>query len=130
MEILPADYEHVWMGIEPHYIHTFEQGRTSSDVPMDKRVLIQMSVYVDSRTVSGNIESFLCLQQSSQQPLYLPTLLDQTHSLEWPIHKPYEARIRPPEADLRLCKRWKDHCIDFHTGICDEVKVARISTIG
>ncbi|RDL33824.1 uncharacterized protein BP5553_08192 [Venustampulla echinocandica] len=129
-EILPADYERVSMGIEPHYIRTSEKGRASGDVPKDQRVLILISVYLDPRAISRKFDYFLYLQQSDQQAIHLPDLLDQTHSLEWPAHKPYEARIRPQEADLRLCKRWKDHCTEFHNGICgDEIKVPRISTI-
>jgi hypothetical protein len=128
-EILPADYERVWMGIEPDYIHTFEKGRTIRDVSKDQRVLIRISIYVDPRIISKKFDYFLYLQQSDQQAMHLPDLLDHTHSLEWPIHKPYEARIRPPEADLRLCKRWKDHCIEFHNGVCDKIKVPKISTI-
>jgi hypothetical protein len=27
-----------------------------------------------------------------------------------------------------LCKRWKDHCIEFHNGICEEIKLPKIST--
>jgi len=128
-KILPADYERVWMGIEPHYIHTFETGRTYSDVPNDQRVLIQIAVYLDPRTTFREFDYFLYLQQSRQQPMHLLDLLNQTHSLEWPTHKPYEARIRPPEADLRLCKRWKEYCNEYHKGVCDEIKVPKVSVI-
>ncbi|KAE9365394.1 HET-domain-containing protein [Stipitochalara longipes BDJ] len=128
-KILHADYERIWMGIEPHYIHTFESGRTYSDVSKDQRVLIRISIYLDQRDISGDFDYFLYLQQSSQQPVHLTDLLNQTHSLKWPTHEPYEARIRPPIADLRLCRRWKDHCIEFHSGVCNETKVPKISAL-
>lgn len=129
VKILPTDYERVYMGIEPHYINNFERGRTYSDASKDQRVLIRITVYIDPRDISREFDYFLYLQGSSEQAPRLPDLLDQTHSLEWPTHKPYEARIRPPEADLRLCKRWKDHCVEIHKGICEEIKAPGISTI-
>jgi hypothetical protein len=128
-KVLPADYERVWMGIEPHYIHTFERGRTYSDVSKDQWVLIRISIYLDQRDTLGDFDYFLYLQQSRQQPMHLTDLLDQTQALKWPTHKPFEARIRSTDADLRLCKRWKDHCIEFHSGICAETKVASVSAL-
>jgi hypothetical protein len=117
------------MGIEPHYIHTFEKGRTLSEASKDQHILIQICVYLDPRTISREFDYFLFLQHSNKEAMHLPDLLNQTHSLEWPTHKPYEARIRPREADLRLCKRWKNHCIKFHNGVCDKIRIPKISTI-
>lgn len=128
-KILPADYERVWIGIEPHEIHTFENGRTYREVSKDQRVLIQISFYLDPRTISQKFEYFLYLQQSEEHPMHLSDLLDQTHSLEWPTHKPYEGRIRPPEADQRLFKRWKDQCIELHNGVCSKTNIPAISAI-
>jgi hypothetical protein len=128
-KILPADYERVWIGIEPHEIHTFENGRTYREVSKDQRVLIQISFYLDPRTISQKFEYFLYLQQSEEHPMHLSDLLDRTHSLEWPTHKPYEGRIRPPEADQRLFKRWKDQCIELHNGVCSKTNIPAVSAI-
>jgi hypothetical protein len=81
-EILPANYECVWLGIEPDYIYNFERGRTYNDVSKDQRVLIRISVYIDPRTISRKFDYFLYLQQSSEKTMKLPDLLDQTNSLE------------------------------------------------
>ncbi|KAJ9651625.1 hypothetical protein H2198_009098 [Neophaeococcomyces mojaviensis] len=128
-DIDKGDYSKVWLGIEPHHIHTFENGKTYSDSSKDKRVLIQIGVYIDARELGAQLEHLLSLQHSEQYPLSLTELLNRTNSLNWPPHAPYTTRIRTPEADLRLLNIWTDRCISHHPSTCEKTATSTISTV-